>query len=226
MSKQRLEAKALLVDLDGTLVDSVEAFGEAAEAAFSTIGHEKGSKNVGLEIARRLQRSLPLDDLFDENDIDEALREKFLTVFLQSFYTFATNKTCLFPNVDKTLCKLSKNFRLALITRRQVPKMQVKKELQRLHLDGYFATIVTALEVQRSTPFPDAILKAAEALQVPVHECVVISDSGVDLKAGRSAGAKTVAVLSGLFGKEELEEEKPDLIVRSVNDLPQHLLAT
>ncbi|MDH5448992.1 MAG: HAD-IA family hydrolase [Candidatus Bathyarchaeota archaeon] len=226
MAQQKLEAKALLIDLDGTIVDSLEAFAEAAETALSTIGGSQSSDNVGLEIARRLQRNLLLDEFFNKTNVDEDLREKFLTLFLQSFYKIAPSKTKLFPNVDKTLRKLSRNFLLALITRRRVPKRLVKKELERLHLDSYFTTIVTSLEVERPTPFPDAILKAADELQVPVHDCVVVSDSGVDVQAGKSAGAKTVAVLSGLFKKEELIKEIPDLIIKDITCLPVHLLAT
>lgn len=225
MAKQKLEAEALLIDLDGTIVDSLEAFSEAAETALSTIGSNQSSEDAGLELARRLQRNLPLDEFFDKNNVDGALREEFLTLFLQSFYKIAQSKTKLFPNVDKTLRKLSRIFLLALITRRRVPKRLVKKELERLYLGSYFTTIVTSLEVDRPTPFPDAILKAADELQVSIHGCVVVSDSGVDIQAGKSAGAKTVAVLSGLFKKEELKKEMPDLIMKDITCLPEHLLA-
>jgi len=225
MTPQKLQVKALLIDLDGTIVDSMEVFAEAAETALSAIGCNQSSNNVGLEIVRRLQLNVPLDDFFDERNVDDTLREKFLALFLQSFYKIASSKTRLFPNVDKTLRKLSRTFLLALVTRRHVSKKVVEKELQRLRLDQYFDAIVTALEVQRSTPFPDAIIRAAGELKVPVHNCVVISDSGVDIQAGKLAGAKTVAVLSGLFKKGELAKEMPDLIIEDINRLPRHLLA-
>ncbi|MCW4055860.1 MAG: HAD hydrolase-like protein, partial [Candidatus Bathyarchaeota archaeon] len=63
-------------------------------------------------------------------------------------------------------------------------------------------------------------------LQVPIGGCVVVSDSGVDIQAGKRAGAKTVAVLSGLFEREELMKESPDLIIDDVSSLPEHLVAT
>jgi len=224
MDQQKLNAKALLIDLDGTIVDSQEAFAKAAETALSKIECNQNSEHVGLEIARRLQLDLPLDEFFDEIDVNEALREQFLTQFLQSFYEAAPNKTKLFPNVDKTLQNLSENFLLALITRRRVSKTIIRKELRRLCLDRYFTAIVTSLEVKKPTPFPNTIIKAAEELQVPVHKCVVVSDSGVDIQAGISAGAKTVAVLSGLFKKEELRMETPDLIIEDITCLSEHLL--
>ena len=225
MGKRKLEAKALLIDLDGTIVDSLEVFSEAAEIALSAIGGKQSSDDVGLKIAQLLQRNLPLDEFFEQIDIDEALREKFLTLFLQAFYKIAPSKTKLFPNVDKTLCELSRNFLLALITRRPVSKSLVKKELKRLCVDKYFSTIVTSLEVERPTPFPDVIQKAADELQVLIHKCVVVSDSGIDIQAGKSAHTRTVAVLSGLFKREDLIREMPDLILKDITYLPEHLLA-
>ncbi|MBS7660314.1 HAD hydrolase-like protein [Candidatus Bathyarchaeota archaeon] len=44
-----------------------------------------------------------------------------------------------------------------------------------------------------------------------------------DVRAGKNSGAKTVAVLSGLFTREELEKENPDLILNSIKELPDFL---
>ncbi len=223
MVQQKLKAKALLIDLDGTLVDSLDAFAEAAETALTAIGHNRALDNVGLEVARRLQLNLPLNEYFDQIKVDEGSRNRFLALFLQSFYKIAPNRTRLFSDVDKTLRILSGDFLLALITRRPVSKELVRLELERLHLAGYFNAIVTSLEVEKPTPSPDTVVKAAKELKVQVHDCIVVSDSGVDIQAGKSAGAKTVAVLSGLFGEEELRKEIPDRIIRDINCLPEHL---
>jgi HAD superfamily hydrolase (TIGR01509 family) len=223
---KKLEAKALLIDLDGTIVDSMEVFEAATEAAFSAVGHKSSSGKLGLEIARCLQLNRSLDELFEQNHVNEALREKFLSVFLQSFYTIAASRTKLLPDVENTLHVLSRDFSLALITRRHVSKTQVVKELERLHVSSLFGAVVTSLEVAKPSPSPDALLKAADELQVPIDSCIVVSDSGVDIQAGKCAGAKTVAVLSGLFEKEELVKENPDLIIDEVRRLPEHLVAT
>lgn len=225
MAVEKLKAKALLIDLDGTIADSAEVFEAAVEAAFSAVGRNPSSDKLGLEIARRLQLNLPLDEFFERREVDEGSRERFLSVFLQSFYNLATSKTRLFPNVEYTLYELSRLFSLALITRRHVPKARVAEELKRLQVNGLFKTIITSLDVARPTPSPDALLKAAEELRVPIDSCVVVSDSGVDIQAGKRAGVKTVAVLSGLFSEEELRKENPDLIIENVRLLPKHLEA-
>jgi phosphoglycolate phosphatase len=215
--------------LDGTLVDSTNALEEAANIALSSIGFRQNYENIGTKIARCFQRNnsaAALSNFFDKVNLSKSSREDFLSIFLQSFYEIAPEKTQMFPNVDETLCKLSRIFPLALVTRRTIVKNRVKEELERLHLFRYFAIIVTSHEVKRPSPFIDAFLKAAERMHVPIRSCVVVSDSGVDIRAGKSAGAKTIAVLSGLFSEEELRKEKPDLIIRNVNYLPIHLLKT
>lgn len=52
---------------------------------------------------------------------------------------------------------------------------------------------------------------------------MIVGDSVIDIKAGKAAGAKTVAVLSGLFARDELALENPDLILNDVTQLPNHV---
>jgi HAD superfamily hydrolase (TIGR01509 family) len=220
---KKLRAKALLIDLDGTIADSAEILEAAADAAFSAVGKEPSSDNVGRRLARFLQLNRPLEQIFEKHKVDESSRKEFLNVFLQTFYNLAANGTKLFPNVRNTLHELSRSFSLALITRRHVPRTHVAEELERLQIRGLFQAIVTPLDVARPTPSPDALLKAAEELHVPINSCVIVSDSGVDIRAGKRAGAKTVAVLSGLFDEQELREDDPDLIIENVRLLSEHL---
>ena len=67
-------------------------------------------------------------------------------------------------------------------------------------------------------------IKAAQELGVPIKECAVVSDSIVDTQAGKAAGIKTIAVLTGLFTRKELEEWKPDFILKNINCLPDLLI--
>jgi phosphoglycolate phosphatase len=220
MAREKLKTEALLVDLDGTIVDPADAFADATAAACSALNitHPRPNR-LGWEIARSLQRDLPIDDLFDEPDI-ESLKDKFLTAFLQAFYEIAPHKTMLLPRVQKTLDELAGKYTLGLVTRRRVPKDAIERELTRLGISRFFETIITALDVAQPTPAPDALLKAAAELHVPIRSCVVVSDSGVDIQAGKRAGATTIAVLSGFFDERELREEAPDLIVEDISCLP------
>jgi len=224
--RDRLRVKALLIDLDGTIVDINEPCIEAAEKAASYLRLGNIDTKIGLEIAKKLQSNLPLDEVFAGFGVDKRLEKGFLEAFLNAWYTIAPIRTTLLPKVHSTLRKLSEHFQLALITRRNMPKEPIMRELERLGLTPYFKFIVTSQDVEEPKPSPQAFVKAANQLGVSIHDCAVVGDAIVDIQAGKSAGAKTIAVLSGLFTREELEKQKPDLIIRDINSLPVVLQPT
>ncbi len=225
MTGQRLKVKALLIDLDGTLVDTIDVLVEAARHALTTINLYNVSPQIGVEIARQLQSNNPLDDLLQKNGIAGEKSRKFFAAYLDAFYNLTPKKTKPIPNVHATLHTLCKQLPLALVTRRSISQKQLVKELKRLQFIQFFKAIVTTQEVTQPQPSPEALLKAAQKLKVPIRECAIVSDSIVDIQAGKAAGVKTIAVLSGLFNREELEKWKPDFIVKNINHLPELLVS-
>jgi len=224
--RKRLRVKTLLIDLDGTIVDITEPCIEAAKEATSALRLRNVDAKIGLEIAKRLQSNLSLGEVFAKFSIKESVRKEFLQAFLNAWYNIAPVKTTRLPKIHVTLQKLSKHFQLALITRRNMPKEPIMRELERLGLNQFFKLIVTSQDVDEPKPSPQAFVKAATQLGVSIHDCAVVGDSIVDMQAGKSAGAKTIAVLSGLFTHEELKKQKPDLIIKNINLLPNLLQQT
>jgi len=218
MGKPMLKAKGILLDLDGTIVDSKEAYLEAVKTAFKTMGQRIVDAKIVTEIPKRLEQNLPIKDLLKGIDV-----QKFLDVYINTYYQNTSTKTKPVPKISDTLERLSKKAKLALTTMRYVPKEKVSKELEKFGLARYFQYIVTALDTHDPKPSPEALIRCAKQFDIQMCECVVVGDSVVDIKAGKNAGAKTVAVLSGIFSREELENEKPDLIIESVNKLPDFL---
>jgi HAD superfamily hydrolase (TIGR01509 family) len=127
------------------------------------------------------------------------------------------------PKINETLEKLSRKAVLALITMRYVSKNKVMAELENFGIAKYFRHIITALDTHYPKPSPEALIKCAKQLGVQTCECLVVGDSVADIRAGKAAEAKTVAVLSGIFSRRELEREKPDLILENVNQLPDFI---
>src|SRR6266487_4145656 len=80
-------------------------------------------------------------------------------------------------------------------------------------------------EVSRPKPFPDLPLLGARALRVSAQDCVVVGDSPVDIRAGRSAGMKTVAVLYGYGDSAAVAEAGPDAVIRRFSELPSVVAA-
>jgi len=217
MSKVKLKAKGIFFDLDGTIVDSREAYVEAARTAFKAMGLEPPEAETALEIPRRLEQNQPI------NDVVKADVHKFLDVYLRTYYAISAEKTKPIPGIATTLETLSKKAKLALITMRSVPKDAIIKELEHFGIAKHFTHIVTALDTHKPKPSPEALIKTVKALDVQMCDCIIVGDSVNDIKAGKTAGAKTIAVLTGLFTRQELASEKPDLILENAIKLPNHI---
>jgi phosphoglycolate phosphatase len=218
MNEDRLKVKGIFLDLDGTIVDSCQAYLEAAHTAFKAVGQEPPEMKTALEIPRRLEQGLSI------NDVINCDREQFLAVYLKAYYSITKKETKLIPNVSCTLEVLSAKAKLALITMRHVPSKAIIEELSYFGIAKYFTHVVTALDTSKPKPSPEALIRCVKALDVDICECVIAGDSVNDIRAGKAAGAKTVAVLTGLFQCEELAMECPDLILPNITKLPQFIV--
>jgi phosphoglycolate phosphatase len=217
MNPKRWKVKGIFLDLDGTLVDSTEAYIEAARIAFHAIDKKPPQTNILLEIPRRIEQHLTIDDITCGDT------KKFMQVYLRAYYSVTEAKTKLIPNVSETLQALSERAKLALVTMRHCPNQVIQKELDYFGIAKYFTHIVTARDTIKPKPSPEALIRCVEALDVEMCECIIAGDSVNDIKAGKAAGTRTVAVLSGLFQRDELVRECPDLILPDINVLPNFI---
>jgi len=91
--------------------------------------------------------------------------------------------------------------------------------LEQFDLVKYFDVIVTGLSAPYTKPYPDPVLLAARTMNVPSANCLMIGDTTVDIRAGRSAGAQALGVLCG-FGEElELRRMGANEILASTSQL-------
>jgi HAD superfamily hydrolase (TIGR01509 family) len=214
LSAEKFEVMGIFFDLDGTIVDSREAYYEAARIAFQKIGQEPLEREASLEIPRRLERKQPITNIIKGD------AQKFLYKYLNAYYSITIEKTKPFPKVKTALEALSGKAKLALITMRAFPRENIIKELEAFGIAKYFTYVMTALDTDKPKPSPEALVKCVEALGIQMCDCIIVGDSISDIKAGKAAGTKTAAVLSGIFSRQELAEENPDLIIKDVTALP------
>ena len=205
--------KGIMFDLDGTLLDTRPAYIETARIAFEETGQQPPEVKVALEIPKRIERKQNIKDII-MTDTSE-----FLEVYLETFYRISASKTQPFPCVANALEVLSQQTKLAVITMRFVSGNSVIKELQQFKLNRYFSQVVTGLDTHKPKPSPEALKKAVAAMNVEISECLIVGDSVVDVEAGKAAGSKTVAVLTGLYSRDELEKASPDLIINNISEL-------
>jgi phosphoglycolate phosphatase len=202
------------VDLDGTIVDPHQAYVEAAQTSFKAIGQEVPEMKVMLDIPKRVEQGLAIDDLI-QGDV-----KKFKVVYFQAYHVLTEEKTRLLPNVSKTIELLSLKAKLALITMRHVSNQVVVKELDKFGVGKYFSSVMTAFDTVKPKPHPEAIFKCVQNFKVELCDCLIAGDSVNDIRAGKAAGIKTVGVLSGLYGYQELAKEDPDMILSDLTKLP------
>jgi phosphoglycolate phosphatase len=214
----RFKVKGVLLDLDGTIVDSREAYLEAAKAGLAAIGQKLVDTTIVMDIPKRLEQNMPINHIINENN-----KQRFLEAYLDAYYQATSTKSKPMPNISETLEKLSQKAKLALITMRCVSRERIQEELLNFGLAEYFQHVITALNTCNPKHSPEALMECAKMFGIEPCECLVVGDSVADIRAGKNAGAKTVAVLSGIFTLRELEREKPDLILESVNQLPDFL---
>lgn len=213
----KLKAKGIFLDLDGTIVDSTAAYIEAARITFHALGKQPPEPKTLLEIPRRIEQRHPIDD------ITQGHTKQFMSTYLKAYYSVTEAQTKLVPNVATTLQTLSKKSKLALITMRHCPNQIIYKELDYLGIAKYFTQIVTAMDTPQPKPSPQALLQCAKTFKLELRDCIIAGDSINDVRAGKAAGARTVALLSGLYQKEELVKESPDLILPDINALPDFI---
>jgi pyrophosphatase PpaX len=217
MSEAKLKVNGILFDLDGTILDTTPAYLAAAETAFKATGQPLPPPERILLIPKRLEQKQPITDIVTVDT------KKWLDLFLKTFYDIAPAKTKPMPNVTAVLEELSKKAKLAVITMRFMPKRVVQQELKHHGLDHYFAHVVTALDTSKPKPSPEALLQAGGIMSVPMCSCIIVGDSVVDVQAGKAACVRTVAVVSGLYTREELVKANPDYIIGNIAELPKLL---
>jgi HAD superfamily hydrolase (TIGR01549 family) len=132
-------------------------------------------------------------------------------------------KYLVVAGVAEMLPRLKQRYPLAAISARD--ERNTMAFLENCNLLQYFDVVMTALSARHTKPYPDPILLAAKKMGVSPQNCVMIGDTTVDIRAGKSAGAQTVSVLCGFGEEPELRRLKPDLVLQTTADVEAILLS-
>jgi HAD superfamily hydrolase (TIGR01509 family) len=215
-----VQPPSILFDLDGTLVDSVyhhvlawrEALDEAGiELAVWRI-HRKIGMSGGL-FAQALVRETG-------GPLDPALIERLQRLHIDAYRRLAGHVHPL-PGARELLAHLTRlGIRWAIATSGRAESAAATVSLLGIGKD---VPVVTRDLVQQGKPDPDLFVEAARRLGVQIGDAVVVGDSVWDLLAARRARALGVGLLSGGYGREELERAGAYRIYEDPRDLLRHL---
>ncbi len=136
----------------------------------------------------------------------------------------SSKKFLLVPGVDGMLAQLKGKYPMSVVSARD--EKGTMRFLEQFDLVKYFDAIVTGLSAEHTKPYPDPVLLAARKMDVKPEACLMIGDTTVDMRAGKSAGAQAVGVLCGFGEKDELLRFGADLILETTSDLAAVLLHT
>jgi len=192
VEKMKFIPAALLFDLDGVLVDSIDAWLAALNTALKISGNKAITKKEFIENYWG----------FDLNTtISKIGLSKNIVAICNKSYENHLDKVRLMPDVKQTLEKII-TYKKGIIT--NTPRDRTLQVMDKLNLRDYFSTIVTSDDVKIAKPSPDIILKACENLNVKPNKVVAIGDTLSDVKAGKAAGCTVI----GLNIQADYEIEK------------------
>jgi beta-phosphoglucomutase len=203
-------SKAVLWDLDGTLIDSSEA-------------HWIGWRDTFAEEGREITHEAFLADFGKRND--EIIRYHFGDIPAEQVERIAHTKeeryralvrmgrVVVLPGVRDWLRRLRESgWRQALAT--SAPHGNIDAIFAVLDIGPLFDVVISSEEVERGKPHPDVFLAGAERLGVPPSRSIVVEDAPAGVEAGKRARMRTIGVLT-THGSLDA-----DVVVRSLEDLP------
>ncbi len=207
--------KYIIFDLDGTLIDTLDkhilAFIKLFKENNLVISEERISENMGRTPKDTLLTLVPELKTNQNKLITLANRkEEILTTLLENIPLFTGAKEIL---------KYLKEIDLPLALASSTPKFNVQKMLISAGINDYFKVIITGEDISIGKPNPEVFLKAADKGHFSKNECMIIGDSPHDVHAAKNADMKIIAVNTGIHSYKEIQESKPDLIVKTLIDL-------
>jgi pyrophosphatase PpaX len=203
--------KAVLFDLDGTLIDSIDHIIACWQETVRTcLGREITREEVLPTLGRALLECF--EELAPGRGAE--LREVYRAHQKTTHDTMVT----LFPGTREALDKLrDAGLTLGLVTSKGLPVTM--EGLNLFGLMPYFSTLVTYEDTTRHKPNPDPLLVGMERLGVQPADVVYVGDAVVDIQAGKASGTHTIGVTWGAGDRESLIAAMPDHLCDSMEEV-------
>lgn len=204
--------KLVIFDIDGTLVDAYGAIAKSLDYTMRRLGYPAVSM-------RRVKRAVGLGDrefirnFFGKRDIERAV------VLYRGHHARTLLKHSRVLRGAKTVLRAlkRKGCRLAIVSNRPDPFCGIL--LDHLDLAGYFDMILCARHRREIKPSPVMLRRVMRRLKAKPYETIYVGDMVVDVKAGRNAGIRTIAVTGGSSSRRELIKTRPFKVISDIKYL-------
>ncbi|PCH52969.1 MAG: phosphoglycolate phosphatase [Cellvibrionales bacterium] len=198
----QLECRAVLFDLDGTLLDTAPDFALSLNELLARKNRPPLTETAIRAIVSNGSAGL-IAHAFEcgEEDIEfEKIRAEFLEIYLDNL----CQKTRPFPGIEDLLTRLGKqNIPWGIVTNK--PSLYTEAILEKLKLQPAPGAVVCPDHVDNVKPHPEPVLLGCEQLGIEPRHTVYIGDHRRDIESGQEAGTITIAAAYGY-----IDEDHPD----------------
>jgi len=214
------QPQMVLIDLDGTLIDSVPDLAYCVDALMAQLGlpargEAKVRQWVGNGIERLVKRAL-LDQL--DGDPDPALLAKALPIYFDLYKKNLSQRSRLYPGVKEGLQFLhDAGYKLGCITNKAAAFTEPL--LKDLGIYDYFRIVVSGDTLPVKKPDPLPLLHAARFFKVEPSHALMVGDSISDVKAARAAGFQVICMSYGYNHGQDIRDAHPDAVIDSMVQL-------
>jgi HAD superfamily hydrolase (TIGR01509 family) len=191
-------AKAVFLDIDGTLMDTNYLHIEAWARAFEEVGARPPRSRIHHEVGKGSDKLIPE---FVEDGKAERVSELH-----SEYYAELQERGHPLPGAKELVASLAERGYEVWLATSAKPE-ELEHHMQELGAEGKMAWVVSSDEAEESKPAPDIFGLALERAGVSPEDAVVVGDSVWDVEAAKDAGVRAAAVMTGgAFSRAELEE--------------------
>ncbi len=219
-----LAVKMVMIDLDGTLIDTVPDLAAAANHTLADLGRPAWDENhyrtwIGNGVPRFVKRALTGEM---QAEPDAALFEKALVIFRKHYGDAVADLSRPYAGVVEALDRFAAmGFSLACITNKA--EAFTVPLLKQLGLFKYFKLVLSGDSLPKQKPDPLPLLHACKYFGITPDHGVLVGDSSNDVQAARAAGMPVICVTYGYNHGHDIRDSHPDAVVDSLTDVPPHL---
>ena len=218
------DPKLIMIDVDGTLVDSVPDLAFCVdqvmiELGLQLCGEERVRNWVGNGIPKLIERALI--DKLDKESISKVYEVAY-PIFLKLYSDNSAIRSRLYDGVKEGLDYLkSKGYLLGCVTNKA--EQFTNPLLKKMGIYNDFRLIISGDTLDKKKPDPLPLLHGANFFNMQPNECLMLGDSVSDVRAARAAGFDIICMSYGYNHGNNIEDENPDLVIDSMDQLKEHL---
>ena len=206
------DVRLIIFDLDGTLIDAYPAIIKSFNYTMQKLGYPRQKallirRSVGWGDENLLKPFIKIEDL-----------KRAVSLYRKHHKTSLIRNSRLIPKARFLLSRLKdKGYKLAIASNRPTKFSWIL--IHHLRLEKYLNFVLCADRLKRLKPHPEILKEIIGKFSLGPEEAFYVGDMAIDAQAGRRAKIKTAIVIGGSSSREEIEKERPFLIINNIVQL-------